>query len=125
MSSSGFCYSSRPLNENKRKWKDKQTLEPYQRTENTIEHENDCDINCSWCPWNGPQRLRKETGETRGQKKKSTPTRLEHSWDQQEYLEELWRPEEAWSLSDFREKPLVKTGLRKLDWMKTLMIVES
>ena len=59
--------------ENKnRKWKYKKKISgPGQRTEKNCV----CDTNCSWTPWNIPQKPRKET---RG-KKESKPSRSQHS----------------------------------------------
>ena len=34
-----------------------------------MEHEGDGDINCSWCTWNGPQELGKETRRIGDQKR--------------------------------------------------------
>ena len=35
----------------------------------TVRHEGDGDTNCSWCTWNGLQRIRKETRRTGNQRK--------------------------------------------------------
>ena len=57
----GFWRSSGSQRENKIKWKDKQMLWSYQRTnpppkkkqknKQTVEHEDDGDTNSSWCTW--------------------------------------------------------------------------
>ena len=43
--------------------KDRQILEHFQRGEkkNTLEHEDNGDMNCSWSIWNGQKRPGKET----------------------------------------------------------------
>ena len=76
--SNGFCYSSGPLSENKRKQKDGQILAPCQRPKKTVGNEDDSDTNCSWGTWNSPKRLVKETGETGNQVEESKPSRLQH-----------------------------------------------
>ena len=60
MSSREFCHSSKLQSESKSKQKDKQILGPFQRTKKAIEHEADSNTNCSWCAWNGHQRLEKK-----------------------------------------------------------------
>ena len=41
-----------------------------QRAEEAVEHEGDSEINCKWCPWNGPQSLgKKKTVGTDDQRK--------------------------------------------------------
>ena len=42
--------------ENKGKQKDRQILGSWARAKNPVEHKSDDDNNCSWWPWNGPQR---------------------------------------------------------------------
>ena len=44
---------------------------------NPAEHESDGDISCSWCTWNGTQRLGKETIGTGNQRKNRD--QLEHN----------------------------------------------
>ena len=36
-------------------------LEPCQKTKKARKHDSDSDTNCSWCTWNGLQRLAKKT----------------------------------------------------------------
>ena len=55
-----FYHSSELLSENQRKQKEIQQLEPYQRTKKPVEHESDCDTNCSWYTWNGSRRFGRE-----------------------------------------------------------------
>ena len=55
--SSGLCRSSRPLDENKRKRKERQILGLCKRHKEAVQHKVDSDTNCSWCTWNDPQRL--------------------------------------------------------------------
>ena len=40
-----------------------------QRAEKAEEHKGDGKINCSWCPWNNLQGLRKKTGGIDDQRK--------------------------------------------------------
>ena len=61
MLSSRFCHSSRPQCKNERQQKNQQILGPNQRAEKDVKHESDGDTYSSWCTWNGPQRLGKET----------------------------------------------------------------
>ena len=59
-----------------------------------MEHEGDGDTNCSWCTWNGPQKLGKGTGGIRNQKEnryhhsivKNGKNTEESSGDQRELL---------------------------------------
>ena len=44
------------------KQKVRQVLEPYQRTKTSLKNESDSDTNCSWCLWNGSQRLGMSAG---------------------------------------------------------------
>ena len=45
--------------------------------EKSVKHEHDCDTNCRWCTWNGPQGFGKEIGKI-GNKRKN-PDHLDHS----------------------------------------------
>ena len=65
--SSEFYHSSRLRDENQRKWKNRLILGSCQRIEKVVEHKSDSDTNCSWCTWNGLQRLGKETGTNENQ----------------------------------------------------------
>ena len=76
MPSSGFCRSSGPQSQNKRKRKDKQIIGSYQRAEKTVEYHGDGDTNCRWCTWKSPQRLVKET---RGMVNRSKNQDLDYS----------------------------------------------
>ena len=60
MLSTWLCHSSEIPSENKRKRKDRQVLEPCQRTKK--EHEREGNTNCSWWTWKGSQRLWDDTG---------------------------------------------------------------
>ena len=42
----------------------------------SVEHECDGDTNCSWCVWNGPQRIGEGIGTVQNQKKKIQTTAL-------------------------------------------------
>ena len=53
----------------KRKPKNRQILGPCQRTKKAMEHESDSHTNCSWCNWNGPQRIEKGIQTIRNQRK--------------------------------------------------------
>ena len=71
--SCAFDCSARPLSENKRKRKDKQILEFYQRAVKAEEHEGDSDTNCHWCTWNSRQKLGKKTGKIENKKNRYNP----------------------------------------------------
>ena len=53
--------------------KENQKIDKYfghtRELKNAVENETDGDINCRYCPWNGPQESKKETGETEDQRK--------------------------------------------------------
>ena len=44
----------------------------------TVEHKSGNDSNCRWCPFNGPQRSRKENLGTGYQEEESRPFRPQH-----------------------------------------------
>ena len=56
LSSSGFCYSGGPQNENLRKLKERQILGPYLGIEKAEECESQGTACCSWCTRNDPQK---------------------------------------------------------------------
>ena len=65
---------SRPLHKKRRKDGHKFQFHhsadpPSKNKKQTMKHESDCDTNCSWYPWNRPQRPGKETGGSEDQKK--------------------------------------------------------
>ena len=64
---------------NKKKVKTVQIHGSCQRAEKAMENEGDDDIICCWRPWNGLQRLGKETGTRADQRKNWDPP--DHSTD--------------------------------------------
>ena len=50
------------------------------------------------------------------------PSRLQHCSNQQEYLEEIWKPVETYCHSDLSEKASVKTGMKHSLRMKMVKI---
>ena len=68
MLSGGCCHSSGPPSENKRNGNDKQ-IGLCEKAVKAAEHEGNGDTNCSWCHWNGSQRLGKRTREIGNQMK--------------------------------------------------------
>ena len=55
LSSGGFCCSSRSVNKNERKQKDRQILESCQNAEKAVKHDGDGDTNNSLCARNSSQ----------------------------------------------------------------------
>ena len=88
--------------ENERKQKDRQILGSCQRAEKAMEYEGDSDTNNSWGIRNSSQELRKEIHSLE-KRFKSRIYRPQHCWNQLEYWEESWKPEETCCHSDSSE----------------------
>ena len=61
----------------KAKWWENAWFMP--EAEKIVKHENGSDSNCSWCPWNSPQRPGKETGGNWRSEEEPWPSRQQHS----------------------------------------------
>ena len=83
-----------------------------------MKHEGGSDTNCSWSSWSSPQRPGKDNVGTGDQRKNQDPPDHSTVKNQLEGLEESWRSEETWCLLNFNEKPPVKTGMKKLQWVE-------
>ena len=77
-----------------------------EQKQKTVEHENDGDTNCHWCPWNSLQKPGKETKGTADQRQN-----WDHSDHRLEYIEESYRLR-------LNEKPPVKTDVKHSQGVK-------
>ena len=101
--------------ENKRKRKDRQTLGPYPRTKENVEHVDDGNTHFNWCTWNGLWRPRKNDWKNWKSEEESRPSRPQHFKDLLEYWEESWRPEKmCWHL-DSSERLPAKAGVKNFE----------
>ena len=83
------------------------------RAEKPVECKGDGDTNYDSCPWNGLQRLGKETKGTRNQKKNLDPPN-HRTIKINENNSKSSRNLETYSHSDFSEKTPVKSGVKAL-----------
>ena len=92
---SGFCWSSWPLSEKKRKLKDSPRLRTGMKTEEKIMKDvGDGHTNCSWCTWEVSQKLKRRLEQLEIRKKNQLIQPKQHFKDRLAYFEESWRPEE-------------------------------
>ena len=75
-----------------------------------MEYEGDGDTDCNWCAPRTPiwQRLEKNWKS----EEEVRSSRSQHYWDQSEYSEESWRPQETCCHLDSRERPLAYAAVK-------------
>ena len=73
-----------------------------------MKQEGDCDTNCKRGTRNDTPRLLK----SRESENEPMPFKLHYCWDQREYWEESWKPEESCCHSDSSERPLANAGVK-------------
>ena len=87
---------------------------------NAVEHEDDTDTNCSWSPWNGPQKPGKVTEGTEDQRKNQDhldPSIIKINWNPEKSPGDLRRL----AVIQTCEKPPVRDVLKRLVWSKIIM----
>ena len=76
-----------------------------------MEYESDGDTNCNRCTCYSHERIGKDT-EGYGKKDEGRTSKLQHSWDRLEYLEESYRLDEICCHSNASGKPSVNAGIK-------------
>ena len=96
--------------------KESQVLGSCQRTKKAMKHDGDRDTNFNWPIWNGLQRIGKRAGKVGNRRTSLDLSKVQHCWNQPEYLEESWRPERTRCQLGTSERSPAWAGVK--NWQK-------